>query len=221
MTKSRYQKIMRVLSHRQSDLTVLVEDVYKPHNLSAILRSCDAVGIGEVRAVNPTGGIPTFNEISASADKWVNLTVNTDLTESFEEIRSQDMKIWAAHLSEEAVDYREIDYTQPTCILMGNEKRGVSEAAAARADGHIIIPMMGMIQSLNVSVAAAIILSEAQRQRQQKGMYESTQLSQDVIDRQCFKWLYAREAKRLDELGLDYPALDEDGNIINAQDQAE
>ena len=100
MTKARYQKIMRVLSHRQADITVLVEDVYKPHNLSAILRSCDAVGIGEVYAVNPTGGVPTYNEISASADKWVNLTVNTDLPESLDMLRAQDMKIWAAHLSE-------------------------------------------------------------------------------------------------------------------------
>lgn len=217
MTKARYQKIMRVLNHRQSDITVLVEDVYKPHNLSAILRSCDAVGIGQVYAVNPTGGIPTYNETSASADKWVNLTVNTDLTESLEMLRAQDMQIWAAHLSDQAVDYREIDYTKPTCILMGNEKRGVSEEAAARVDGHVIIPMMGMIQSLNVSVATAIVLSEAQRQRQQKGMYDTPQLSQDVIDKQCFKWLYAREATRLDELGLDYPALDEDGNIINSE----
>lgn len=216
MTKARYQKIMRVLSHRQPDIAVLVEDVYKPHNLSAILRSCDAVGIGEVYAVNPTGGIPTYNETSASADKWVNLTVHSDLSTSFETLRAKNMKVWAAHLSDDAVDYREIDYTQPTCILMGNEKRGVSEQASEMVDGHVIIPMMGMIQSLNVSVATAIILSEAQRQRQQKGMYNTVQLSEEAIAKQCFKWLYAKEAARLDELGQDYPALDDDGNIINS-----
>ena len=168
VTKERYQKISAMLAKRQSDLSVLAENVHKPHNLSAILRSCDAVGIGVVHAVNPTGGVPTYNETSASADKWVELKVHTSLSEAKTALGK--VQVLAAHFSDQAQDYRAVDYTKPTCILLGNEKHGVSDEAAELADAHIIIPMLGMVQSLNVSVAAAVILFEAQRQRLAGGL---------------------------------------------------
>ena len=152
---------MAVLRKRQSDLTILAENVYKPHNLSAMVRSCDAVGIGAVHALNPTGGVPTYNETSASANKWVEVRVLASLQEV--KTTLSGAQFLAAHLSDEAVDYREVDYTKPTCILFGNEKEGVSQAAAELADAHIVIPMLGMVPSLNVSVATAVILFEAQR----------------------------------------------------------
>ena len=95
--------------------------------------------------------------------------------------KMQNMQILAAHLSLEAVNYRDVDYTQPTCILMGNEKHGVSDEAASIADKHIIIPMLGMVQSLNVSVATAVILFEAQRQRRNAGLYASPQLDSPIF----------------------------------------
>ena len=172
MTPQRRDKIARVLRHRQPDLTVLAEDVSKPHNLSAVLRTCDAVGIGTVHAVNPTGGVPTYNDTSASAHKWVRLHVHHTADAAFTALRSQNMQIYAAHLSDKAVDYRTVDYTQPLCVVLGNECQGVSPLAAALADKHIIIPMLGMVPSLNVSVAAAVILFEAQRQRLRAGLYD-------------------------------------------------
>jgi len=215
MTERRYKRIQAVLAKRQPDLSVLAEDVYKPHNLSAMLRTCDAVGIGEVHAVTPTGGIPTFNETSASADKWVNLHVYDALPDALETLKAQNMQLLAAHLSDEAVDYRDVDYTQPTCILLGNEKRGVSTEAALRADKHIIIPMLGMVQSLNVSVATAVILFEAQRQRRAAQMYDTPRLSEAQIHEQTFRWLYPRETEKLEADGQLFPDLDEKGYIIS------
>jgi tRNA (guanosine-2'-O-)-methyltransferase len=212
VTKERFEKISAMLEKRQPDLSVLAENVHKPHNLSAILRSCDAVGIGVVHAVHPTGGVPTFNETSASADKWVELKVHASLSEARAALGNA--QLLAAHFSDGAQDYRDVDYTVPTCILMGNEKHGVSEEASARADAHIVIPMLGMVQSLNVSVAAAVILFEAQRQRREAGFYEVPRLSEAERQRLAFGYLHPRRAAQLNALGRPFPALDEDGDIM-------
>ena len=212
VTKERYQKISAILAKRQSDLSVLAENVHKPHNLSAILRSCDAVGIGTVHAVNPTGGVPTYNETSASADKWVELRVHTSLLEA--KAALGEVQLLAAHFSDQAQDYRTVDYTKPTCILLGNEKYGVSDEAAEFADAHIVIPMLGMVQSLNVSVAAAVILFEAQRQRLGAGLYDTPQLSETERHRRVFEYLHPRQAAQLEALGQPFPPLDGDGDTI-------
>ena len=203
---------MDVLRRRQSDLTILAENVYKPHNLSAMIRSCDAVGIGTVHALNPTGGVPTYNETSASANKWVNMRVLSSLEEVKTELGGT--QFLAAHLSDEAVDYRQVDYTKPTCILFGNEKEGVSVEAAELADAHIIIPMLGMVPSLNVSVATAVILFEAQRQRLEAGLYNEPKLSGEAMNAQAFRWLYARQAALLEAQGEPFPQLDEEGTPV-------
>ncbi len=215
MTQRRFERILQVLSKRQKDLSIMAEDVYKPHNLSAMLRTCDAVGIGQVNAINPTGGIPTYNETSGSADKWINVTVFKTFAEAHECIKSQGMQLIATTLSDSAVDYRDVDYTKPSCILFGNEKRGVSSEAAAVADKHIIIPMLGMVQSLNVSVATAVILFEAQRQRRDAGMYNEPHYSNEEMQRQAFKWLYPKEAEQLEKDEKPYPKLNEEGVIQN------
>lgn len=213
MTRSRYQRILAVLQHRQPDLTVLAEDVYKPHNFSAMLRSCDAVGVGTIHAVNPTGGIPTFSATSASADKWVEVKVHNNIEEAIKRVRGSTKQILAAHLSDDALDYRDVDYTIPTCILLGNEKTGVTIEAAEHADHNIVIPMCGMVRSLNVSVATAVILFEAQRQRRAIGFYKTPRLHPDAIARKAFSWLYPKEAHHLDEIDKPYPELDETGRF--------
>lgn len=202
---------MQVLAHRQRDLTIVAEDVYKPHNLSAMLRSSDAVGIGLVHAIDPSGNVPTYNETSAGADRWVEVQIHHDFQEASSVLRDQGMQLLAAHFSEQAVDYRDVDYTRPTAVLFGNEKKGVSQQAAARVDGHVIIPMLGMVQSLNVSVATAVILFEAQRQRRQAGMYASPRLSPAQINDQAFRWLFPREAAVREVRGDPFPQVLEDG----------
>lgn len=207
MTPERLARIRAVLDKRQPDLTVLMEGVHKPHNFSAILRSCDAVGVLEAHAIPARYGIPnleeaenlslkgkTFNETSASAAKWVGLRVHPDTASAFAHLKSQGFQVLAAHFSQRAVDYRQADYTRPTCILLGTEKWGVSPEAAERADAHILIPMMGMVESLNVSVAAAVILFEAQRQRLQAGFYQRPRLSPTQYEAVLQSWI-ARHAR--------------------------
>jgi len=215
MTERRFRRVESVLHHRQRDLTILAEDVYKPHNLSAMLRSADAVGIGTVHAVTPTGGLPTYNATSASAEKWVDLRVYDQLDAALLAVRDQGMQVLVAHLSDHAVDYRDVDYVRPTCIVFGNERSGVSAAAAASADQHIIIPMLGMVQSLNVSVATAVILFEAQRQRRAAGCYDRPSLTAAERNAQSVRWLYPRVAAACDAQGIALPQLGHDGTLPN------
>ncbi|MEJ2289166.1 MAG: tRNA (guanosine(18)-2'-O)-methyltransferase TrmH [Deinococcales bacterium] len=213
MTERRYRRIQEILARRQPDLTILAEDVYKPHNLSAMLRSCDAVGIGTVHAVRPTGGVPTYNATSGSAEKWVALRVHDTLAQALAEMRAQGMQLLAAHFSEQAVRYDTVDYTRPTCIVFGNEKEGVTDACAAAVDAHVVIPMLGMVSSLNVSVAAAVVLFEAQRQRRRAGLYDRARLSARERNEQAVRWLYPRQARRLQQRSLPLPELLPDGSL--------
>ncbi|MEJ2667470.1 MAG: tRNA (guanosine(18)-2'-O)-methyltransferase TrmH [Deinococcales bacterium] len=213
MTARRFQRIQAVLARRQPDLTILAEDVYKPHNLSAMLRSCDAVGIGSVHAVSPTGGVPTYNATSASAEKWVELRVHVSLDAALDAVLADGMQVLAAHFSARAVRYDAVDYTRPTCIVFGNEREGVTPACAERADAHILIPMLGMVTSLNVSVATAVILFEAQRQRSLAGFYDAPRLDAGQRNDVALRWLHPREAALLEANGIPFPALEPDGSL--------
>ncbi len=213
MTTERFQKVRAMLEKRQPDLTILAEDVYKPHNLSAMLRSCDAVGIGEVHATTPTGGIATFNETSASAEKWVKVQVHPDIQTAVGVVKAKGMQTFAAHFSDKALDYRDVDYTKPTCVLFGNEKSGVTHEAAELVDAHVVIPMLGMVPSLNVSVATAIILFEAQRQRRVAGLYDAPGYSEAELHEHLFWLLHPKEAELYKERGQPLPVLLEDGSI--------
>jgi tRNA (guanosine-2'-O-)-methyltransferase len=203
-----------VLSLRQPTLTVLMDEVNKPHNFSAILRTCDAVGVLRAHAVPPRhGGLPTFGATSGSADKWVEVQTHQDAVSAVEALQAQGFQVLATHLSESSIDYRAADYTQPTCVLLGAEKWGVSDAAAQAADANIIIPMLGMVQSLNVSVAAATILFEAQRQRLAAGLYDVPQLNPAELDRLAFEWSYPELIEIYQGRGEPYPVLDADGQL--------
>lgn len=208
MTSERQNRVRAVLDKRQPDLTVLLEHVHKPHNLSAILRSCDAVGVLEAHIVALEGRVPTFNETSAGSDKWLPLHQHPNTESAFSSLRGAGFKVIAAHLSDTALDYREWDYTQPTAVLLGAEKWGVSSQAAKLADAHIIIPMQGMVQSLNVSVAAAVVLFEAQRQRLEAGLYSTPRLPPEQYAKLEYEWLHPREAEVLRNQGLPYPIKD-------------
>ncbi|RAH17836.1 tRNA (guanosine(18)-2'-O)-methyltransferase TrmH, partial [Vibrio vulnificus] len=130
--------------------------------------------------------------------------------------KAQGMQVLVTNLSDSAVDFRQIDYTQPTAIILGSEKIGVSEQAKALADQDIIIPMVGMVQSLNVSVACAVILYEAQRQREAAGMYQNDESSIDAetINRILFERGHPVLAKVAKRKGLAYPPLDDAGQIV-------
>ncbi len=209
MTPERYHRLRAVLNKRQPDLTVLMENVHKPHNLSAILRTADAVGVYQAHAVNPTGGVPTFHDTAGGSEKWVYLRVHPSIEEAIGHLKERGFAVYAANLSERALDYRRVDYVRPTALLLGAEKWGVSRRAAELADGDVIIPMVGMVQSLNVSVAAAVILFEAQRQRLAAGLYDQPRLDPETYQRTLFEWAYPRRAALLREKGMPYPELGE------------
>jgi tRNA (guanosine-2'-O-)-methyltransferase len=208
MTQERRGKIRAVLDRRQPDLTVFLENVHKPHNLSAILRSCDAVGVLEAHCVSFGTRPRAFSDTSAGSEKWVPLHQYETTRGALESLKAQGFQIAAAHLSDEAIDYRELDYTRPTAILLGAEKFGVTDEAALLVDKHVIIPMHGMVQSLNVSVAAAVILFEAQRQRLEAGFYAQPRLAPETYSRLEYEWLHPREAEHFRERGEAYPALE-------------
>ncbi len=209
----RYHRLKQVLDRRQPDLTVLTEDVHKPHNLSAIIRTCDAVGIFEVHSVNVTAELPTFSQVSQGSEKWVFLNTHPDTKTAINYLKQQNFKVYAAHFSSQSLDYRQIDYTQPSAIIFGAEKWGVTQEAAQLADEHIIIPMLGMVQSLNVSVAAAVILFEAQRQRLAAQLYDNVRLDSETYHRVLFEWGYPEIAEICRQKGKPYPTLGDDGQI--------
>ncbi|MCG3722641.1 tRNA (guanosine(18)-2'-O)-methyltransferase TrmH [Vibrio cincinnatiensis] len=216
MNLDRYQRIQEVLKARQPDLTVCLEEVHKPNNVSAVIRTADAVGLHQIHAIWPNEQMRTLTHTSAGARNWVEVETHNSTQEAITHLKAQGMQVLVTNLSEYAVDFREIDYTQPTAIVVGSEKTGISQQALALADQEIVIPMVGMVQSLNVSVACALILYEAQRQRQQTGMYQREQspLPEQTIQRILFERGHPVLAKVAKRKGLPYPTLDEQGQII-------
>lgn len=216
MTPDRFQRIQTVLATRQPDLTVCMEEVHKPNNVSAIIRTADAVGVHKVHAVWPQENMRVLSHTSAGARNWVELETHDTMVDAIAALKDQGMQVLATHLSDTAIDFREVDYTKPTAIILGGEKNGITSEALALADQDIIIPMVGMVQSLNVSVASALILYEAQRQRQQAGMYDrdTTLLPDDVVHRILFERGHPVLAKVAQRKGMPYPPLDEDGQIV-------
>ncbi|EKO3923089.1 tRNA (guanosine(18)-2'-O)-methyltransferase TrmH [Vibrio metschnikovii] len=216
MNLERYQRIQDVLKARQTDLTVCLEEVHKPNNVSAVIRTADAVGLHQIHAVWPNEQMRTLSHTSAGARNWVEVQTHNSTLEAVSHLKETGMQILVTNLSEHAIDFRAIDYTQPTAIIFGSEKSGISPQALQLADHDIVIPMVGMVQSLNVSVASALILYEAQRQRQQAGMYDREQstLSQATIQRILFERGHPVLAKVAKRKGLAYPLLDDQGQII-------
>jgi tRNA (guanosine-2'-O-)-methyltransferase len=191
-TQRRRARVAVVLSRRQPDLTVVLENVHDPHNVSAILRSCDAVGVLRAHAIYtiedpPDGAFQRTT--SASAAKWVEVTRHESVAACYRELRDEGFTILATALDVTSRPLYGWDLTMPVAFVLGNEMRGVSDEARHLADGTIEIPMVGMVQSLNVSVASAVCLYEAFRQRQAGGAYERPKLSADALRELEMDWL--------------------------------
>jgi tRNA (guanosine-2'-O-)-methyltransferase len=178
MTNERRQKIESVLSKRQNDLTIVLENVFDPHNISAVMRSCDAVGVQEIYVLNTK--IPRHKKwgarSSSSAAKWLTVHQFENTEECFAALRKKYSTILTTHLSADAVSLYQLDLTRSVALVFGNEHSGVSEEMIQLADGNFIIPQVGMIRSLNISVACAVSLYEAFRQKEAKGHYKKQKL---------------------------------------------
>lgn len=213
MNPERFQTLARALRRRQPDLTVLMERVHKSHNLSAILRNCDAVGVLEAHAVPPAEGLQIHPHTSAGTAKWVRLVRHRTVQAAVQDLKGRGFRVLAAHPGPDAVDFREADYTVPTALMMGAELLGLSDEALALADLRVSIPMMGMARSFNVSVATALLLFEAFRQREAAHMYDESRIDPEDFKRILFEWAYPRIARQCRERGAPYPSLGEDGDL--------
>ena len=179
-TERRQARIRAALSRRQPDLTVVLENIHDPHNVSAILRSCDGVGVLRAHAVYtleepPAGAFA--RQTSASAAKWVEVERHDSIAACYDQLRADGFGILVTNLGPESRALFDWDLVRPVALVFGNEMRGASEEARVLADGAIEIPMAGMVQSLNVSVACAVCLYEAFRQRMAAGDYGTPKLA--------------------------------------------
>lgn len=218
MSPERFARITDMLNRRQTDLTICLELIHKPHNLAAVVRTADAIGVHDVHAVWETTNPRMARGTAAGAHSWVGVNRHDTIEHAVAAMRSKGMQILATNLSDTATDYREMDYTKPTAFLLGQEKAGISEQALALADHHVLVPMVGMVQSLNVSVACSVVLYEAQRQRQLAGMYNQAKLSNERRQRTLFEGGHPIFAEACQRKGLPYPAIDDEGQIVADDD---
>ena len=189
-TPQRTAKIARVLKDKQPDLTVVCENIHDSHNVSAILRTCDAVGIPEVQLYYQGQEFPTLHpKTSSSASKWMPTRWHHSADELQTYLKTQKMTIYGTHLSHDAISIYEVDWTQPSAIILGNERDGISDSMRTICDANIHIPMFGMIESLNVSVATAVILYEAARQRISGGRYPFPDWDEEMLQEKLKLWL--------------------------------
>jgi tRNA (guanosine-2'-O-)-methyltransferase len=189
-TPERIEKVDRVLSHRQSDLRVVLEGVTIAHNASAVIRTCDAAGVLYLDLVSPNPELIRFNEaISTRADKWLEIAVHPTPAECLAPLKKAGFEIVATHLQKDSAPYTDVDFARPVALVFGSESEGISEEALAFADKVVRIPMLGMVQSLNLSVSVAVILYEALRQRSAKGYFEKARLSAEEFERLRKRWL--------------------------------
>jgi tRNA (guanosine-2'-O-)-methyltransferase len=215
VTPERIARLREVLDRRQPDLTVVTDFVHKQRNLSALVRIADAVGIGEVHAVVDKRYYKAFRGTAMGSHQWVRVRRHEQLEAALDPLKQGGFQVVAAHTGTNTVDFREVDYTRPTALLMGAEKHGLSVAGMALADHCVAIDMVGMVESLNVSVAAGIILTEALRQKRAAGHYENCRLDRETWSTLFFQWGHPKVRRFCEERGLAYPPLDKTGEIAD------
>jgi tRNA (guanosine-2'-O-)-methyltransferase len=190
MTPQRKEKLISVLNKRQNDITVVLENVFDPHNISAVMRTCDAVGVQEIYILNTK--IPPHKKwgakSSSSAAKWLTVHQYENAEDCFSSLRKNYSTILTTHLSSDAVSLHELDLTKSIALVFGNEHDGVSEEIRKLADGNFVIPQVGIIQSLNISVACAVSLYEAFRQKTLAGHYNEPKLKEEKLNQLLGEW---------------------------------
>lgn len=190
-TEERINKVENLLSRRQPDLRVVLEEVKNIHNASAVVRTCDAAGILYLEIISSTmEPFPVNDSISTGAEKWLQFNYHSSTQDCLTQLKEKGLHIVATYLGPPALPYTEIDYTKPTAIVFGNESEGISEKARKYSDYLIKIPMVGMVQSLNLSVSTGIILYEAMRQREKKGFFNKNRLPSSEFEALKNKFLF-------------------------------
>lgn len=191
VTEGRYKRIEEVASMRQEGFTAIIENVHDPHNLGAILRTCDSVGIREVFALYTIESpdklkVLAGNKTSSGAKKWVDIHVFEDTLECVEVVRRKYDVILGTHLGVDSISLYDVDFhSRSIAVVFGNEHRGISEELLSLLDGNFLIPQVGMTQSLNISVACAVSLYEGMRQRLNAGKYDAEKIASSDFGKDC------------------------------------
>ena len=214
MTPARHARLCAILDRRQPDLTVLMDDLQKPHNVSAVIRTCDAVGVFEAHAVSDAPSFKARRSSAGGTGRYVGVRLHATTTAAIEHLHGRGFRVLAAHVAPDARDFRSVDYTLPTAILLGTEKDGVGSETASLVDGSICIPIEGAVESLNVS--AAVILYEAHRQRAAARLYDTPRLDEATRQKLLFEWGYRRLAAYCRRKGLAYPRIGPEGEILDS-----
>jgi tRNA (guanosine-2'-O-)-methyltransferase len=169
---------------------VVLEGVAIAHNASAVIRTCDAAGVLHLDMVSPNPDLLGINKaISTRAEKWVDVHIHGSIGDCLLPLRKKGFKVAVTYLNKDAIPYSDLDYTQPLAIVFGSESEGVSRKALDLADLRIQIPMLGMVQSLNLSVSVGVILYEAMKQRRARGFYDRRQLGDEEFETYLRRWL--------------------------------
>lgn len=193
LNEKRIARIDELLSRKQPGLQLMLDNVHSAQNLSAIIRSADAVGVLDIYYATPENkSLKLHKTITQGAHRWTRrFRVNDkDKVKFLRQKKREGFQVVVTHLEERAVSFRDLDYTKPTLLVVGNEKEGVSQEVIDEATDIIVIPMLGMVQSLNVSVATALILYEAQRQLENAKRYETPQLEFKMREEIKEAWIY-------------------------------
>jgi tRNA (guanosine-2'-O-)-methyltransferase len=190
MTPERSEKLLKVLSQRQANLTVVLENMHDPRNITAVMRTCEAVGMQDIYIINTKEpNLEKFGYKSgSSSSKWLTIHQFDNVVACFTELRTKFEIILTTHLSSTSINLYSIDFTKSTALVFGNEHSGVSDDANNLADGNFIIPQMGIIQSLNVSVACAVSIYEAYRQKNMAGHYQQSTMPEPQMRELRKKW---------------------------------
>ena len=190
MTPERKEKLLSVLNKRQNDLAIVLENVDDPHNISAVMRTCDATGVQDIFVLNTK--IPPHKKwgkrSSSSAAKWLTIHQYDNAQECFSHLRKRYSKILTTHLGTDSASLHDIDFTRSIALIFGNEHDGVSDETCKLADGNFVIPQTGIIRSLNISVACAVTLYEAFRQKMRAGHYENRKLNDQEFNALLNEW---------------------------------
>jgi len=191
MTPQRRAKLENALKHRQPDLVVVLENVHDPHNIMAVFRSCDAVGVQQIGIVHSNSeALPEKwqSKSAASAEKWIDVTVYNDILTCCQRLKKEGFLIYTTHLKSPSTPLHQVDFKQKIALVFGNERDGISDEALSLSSGNITIPQVGIVQSLNISVACAVTLYEAYRQRRQAGFYQQQRLNTDEYNAIFERW---------------------------------
>lgn len=179
-----------MLAHRQPNLGVVLENVNDPHNIFAVMRTCEAVGVGKLYIIHTLKNLQwrRGRTTSGKAMKWIDFALYSTIEECMQEVRASYEVILTSDLHSGATDLYDCDLTRSTALVFGNEHHGISLEMRQWADGNFIIPMVGVTPSLNISVACAVTLYEAYRQKKQAGHYDQPALTEQQINATLRQW---------------------------------